>query len=109
MILQKRQFLRNRRFHETELIRELVVGVGRKVVLFNVGFLALGVEEGEGVEEGVKRGEVRVQALDVGALVVDVAFEAGDGEGEGIEGEGEVVSFVGEGTAEGVFDAGGGD
>ena len=38
-------------------------------------------------------------------LVGGVAFEVGDGEGEGVEGEGEVVGFVGEGAAEGVFDA----
>jgi len=41
----------------------------------------------------------------VGELVCDVAFEAGDGKGEGVEGEGEVVGAVGEGAAEGVFDA----
>lgn len=38
-------------------------------------------------------------------LVVDLAFEAGEGEGEGVEGQGEVVGFVGEGASEGVFDA----
>jgi len=38
-------------------------------------------------------------------LVCDIAFQAGDGKGEGVEGEGEIVSAVGEGTAEGVFDA----
>jgi len=36
----------------------------------------------------------------VGKLVVDIAFKAGDGEGEGVQSEGEGVGFVGEGAAE---------
>lgn len=67
--------------------------------------MALGVEVGEGVKEGVERREVGVQALDMSALVINVAVEARDGEGEGVECEGEVVGFVGKGAAEEIFDA----
>lgn len=37
-------------------------------------------------------------------LIFYVAFEAGDGSGKGVEGEGEIVGFVGERFAEGIFD-----
>ena len=40
-------------------------------------------------------------------MVGEVAFEGGEGEGEGREGGCEGVGFGGEGAAEGVFDAGG--
>ena len=38
-------------------------------------------------------------------LVCDVAFEAGDSEGEGVEGKGKVVGAVCECAAQSVFDA----
>jgi hypothetical protein len=107
LIFEEGEFLCNGGFHETKLVGEFVVGVGCEVVLFNVGFLALGVEVGEGIKEGVERREIGVQALDMGALVVNVAVKAGDGEGEGVEGEGKVVGFIGKGAAEGILDAAG--
>ena len=38
-------------------------------------------------------------------LVSDGAIKAGDSERKSVQGEGKVVGFVGEGSAEGVFDA----
>lgn len=108
LIFEKGKFLCNRGFHETKLVGEFVVGVGCEVVFFNVGFLALSVEVGEGVKEGVERREIGVQALDMGALVVNVTVKAGDGEGESVEGKGKVVGFIGKGAAEGILDTTGG-
>ena len=107
LVFEEDKFLGDGGFDEAEFVGELVVGVGCEVVLFNVGFLALSVEVGEGFEEGVKRGKVRVQTLDVGALVVNVAFEAGDGEGESVESEREIVGFIGKRPAKVIFNAGG--
>ena len=77
LVFEEGEFFRDGTFDEAEFVGELVVGVGREVVFFDVGFGALLVEEGEGGEKGVERGEVIIQALHVGALIVNVAFEAG--------------------------------
>lgn len=107
LVFQEGEFLADRGLHERELVGQLIVRVRREVVFFDVGFRAALVERGNGGEEGGERREVGVQALRVPELVGDVAFEAGDGERESVEGEGEVVGFVGKGAAEGVFDAAG--
>ena len=91
--------------HEGELVAELVVRVGGEVVVLDGGLGAARVERGQGLEEGVEGREVGVQGAHVRELVGHVALEAGEGEREGVEGEGEVVGLVGEGAAEGVFDA----
>lgn len=105
LVIEEGEFLGHAGFDEAELVFEFVVGVSCEVVFFDVGFLALLVERVDGVEEGVEGGKVFAQASDVAELILDVAFQAGDGEGEGVEGEGEVVGFVGEGAAESVLDA----
>ena len=103
LVFQEGEFLADRGLHERELVGQLVVRVRREVVLFDVGFRAALVERGDGGEEGGERREVGVQALRVPELVGDVALEAGDGEREGVEGEGEVVGSVGYGGAVGFF------
>ena len=80
LVLEKDQLFRHGGFDKAELVGELIVGVGCEVVFFNVSFLAFGVEVGKRLEKGVEGGQVGVQALNVGALVVDVTFEAGNGE-----------------------------
>ena len=47
-----------------------------------------------------------MQTTDVVELLIDVAFETGYCKREGRESSGKRVGFLGEGTAEGVFDAG---
>ena len=84
LVFEKGEFLADGGFDEAELVGQLVVGVGCEVVFFNVGFGAAEVEGGDGGEEGVQGGEVGVEALHVAELVVDVAFEAGDGDCEGV-------------------------
>ena len=41
----------------------------------------------------------------MGALIVDIAFETGDGKGEGVQGKCEIIGAVGEAAAEVVLDA----
>lgn len=105
LIFEEGELFRDGAFDEAELVGELIVGVGCEIVFFDVCFSALLVEEGEGGEEGVEGGEVIVKALHVCALIVDVAFQTGYGEGEGVEGECKVVGAIGEATAEVVLDA----
>ena len=105
LIFEEGEFFRDGAFNEAELVGELIVGVGCEIVFFDVCFSALLVEEGEGGEEGVEWGEVIIKALHVCALIVDVAFQTRYGEGEGVEGECEVVGAIREAAAEVVLDA----
>ena len=105
LVFEKGEFFRDGAFDEAELVGELVVGVGCEIVFFNVCFSALLIEEREGGEESVEWWEIIVKALHVCALIVDVAFETGYSEGEGVEGECEVVCAIGEAAAEVVLNA----
>ena len=105
LIFEEGEFFRDGAFDKAELISKLIVSVGRKVVFFDVCFGTLLVEKGEGGEKGVERGKVIIQALHVGALIIDVAFKAGYREGEGVESKCEVVGAIGEAAAKVVLDA----
>ena len=105
LIFEEGEFFCDGAFDESELVGEIIVRVCREVVFFDVCFGTLLVEEGEGGEKCVERGEVIVQALHVGALVVNVAFEARYSEREGAQGDCEVVGAIGEAAAEVVLDA----
>ena len=105
LIFEEGEFFGDGAFDKAELVGELVVGVSREVVFFDVCFSALLVKDGEGGEKGVKRWEIIIQALHVGALIINVTFEARYSEGEGVEGECKVVGAIGEAAAEVVLDA----
>ncbi len=99
LVLEEGELLGHGGLGQGELVAELVVRVGGEVVFFDVGFLALGVDRRDGLEEGVQGWEVVGQLAHVVELVFYVAFQAGDGELDGVERERKVVGLVGEGLS----------
>jgi hypothetical protein len=53
LVLEEGEFLGDGGFDQGEFVAELIVRVGGEVVLFDVGFLALGIYGGDVLEEGV--------------------------------------------------------
>lgn len=99
LIFQKGQLFRDGGFNETEFIGEVVISVCCEIVLLNVCLFALLIEESQVFKVSVQGWEVGVQALNMAALFVNITLEPGDGQGKGIEREGEIVRFVGEGSS----------
>lgn len=60
LIFEKGQLFGDRGFDEAEFVGKVIVGVGCKIVFFNVRFLTLLVKESEGFEVSVKGWEIRI-------------------------------------------------
>ena len=58
LVLEEGELLLHGRLDEPELVGQLIVGVGREIVLLDVGLLALGVHGRDLLEEGVQGGQV---------------------------------------------------
>jgi hypothetical protein len=76
LVLEESKFFGNGVADKTELVLELVVGVGCEVVFFNVGFGALLVYGGNEVQVFVQWRERFANLLCVVQLVLYIAFQS---------------------------------